>query len=55
MKLKSKGNPQFKSTNKKPSSNLQTVWYQYQKKEKAQSKGNPIQEEAKKKEREAER
>ena len=43
MKLKSIGNPQFKLTNKEPSSNLHTVWYQYQKKEKAQSKGKPIQ------------
>lgn len=51
MKLKSKGNPQFKLTNKEPSSNLQTVWYQYQKKEKAQSKGKPIQEAKKEKEK----
>lgn len=49
MKLKSKGNPQFKLTNKEPSSNLQTIWYQ--KKEKAQSKGKPIQEAKKKKKR----
>ena len=49
MKLKSIGNPQFKLTNKKPSSNLHTVWYQYQKKEKAQSKGKPIQEAKKRK------
>ena len=49
MKLKSIGNPQFKLTNKEPSSNLHTVWYQYQKKEKAQSKGKPIQEAKKRK------
>ena len=50
MKLKSKGNPQFKLTNKEPSSNLQTIWYQ--KKEKAQSKGKPIQEAKKKRKKE---
>ena len=53
MKLKSKGNPQFKLTNKEPSSNLQTIWYQ--KKEKAQSKGKPIQQAKKKRKKKKEK